>query len=146
MVILPSMRYEERIRALLTPPEQKIFQKLSTPAKVQEWLEALPQNFELHGDTYMSPRSVLKEQKAHCMEGAVFAAAVFAYHGHQPLLMDLQTADPDEDHVIALFKENGRWGAVSKTNHSILRYRDAVYKTPRELALSYFHEYFLEEN
>ena len=140
------MRLSETIKALLTPPERKLFERLSTPAKVQDWLEALPPNFELHGDTYMSPRSVLKERKAHCMEGAVFAAAVFAYHGREPQLMDLQTADPDEDHVVALFKDNGYWGAVSKTNHSILRYRDAVYKTPRELALSYFHEYFLEEN
>ena len=80
------------------------------------------------------------------MEGALFAAAVLTYHGGKPLLMDLQTADPDDDHVVALFRDGNLWGAISKTNHAILRYRDAIYRSPRELALSYFHEYFLEEN
>ncbi len=77
------------------------------------------------------------------MEGAVFAAAVLAYHGQAPLLLDLQSLEHDEDHVVALFKQNGCWGALSKTNHPVLRYRDPVYTTVRELAMSYFHEYFL---
>ncbi len=98
------------------------------------------------GETYHSPRKVLEEKRAHCMEGAVFAAAVLAYHGKKPLLMDLQTADPDDDHVVALFREGTLWGAISKTNHAVLRYRDAIYQSPRELAMSYFNEYFLEEN
>ncbi len=89
----------------------------------------------------MSPRRVLRERTAHCFEGALLAAAALQFHGKKPLLMDLRTAPTDEDHVVALFKENGFWGAISKTNHPVLRYRDAVYKTPRELALSYFHEY-----
>ena len=91
----------------------------------------------------MSPRRVLETKTAHCMEGALFAAAVLAYHGQKPLLMDFQTGFDDEDHVVTLFKQNGYWGAISKTNHAVLRYRDAVYKTPRELAMSYFHEYFM---
>jgi hypothetical protein len=74
------------------------------------------------------------------------AAAALAYHGRPALLMDLQASDDDEDHVVALFKENGLWGAISKTNHAQLRWRDAVYKTERELALSYFNEYFLFED
>lgn len=91
-----------------------------------------------------SPRQVLRDKKAHCLEGAMFAATALAYHGRPPLLLDLESADDDYDHIVALFKEDGRWGAISKTNYPVLRWRDAVYKTPRELAVSYFHEYFLD--
>ncbi len=91
----------------------------------------------------MSPTRVLACQSAHCFEGALLAAAAMAYHGERPYLMDFQTGYTDEDHVVALFKENGLWGAFSKTNHAVLRYRDAVYSSPRELAMSYFHEYFM---
>lgn len=87
----------------------------------------------------------MRERKAHCFEGALFAAAALAYHGRKPLLLDLRTIAPDEDHVVALFREGGLWGAISKTNHAILRYRDPIYKTIRELALSYFHEYILDD-
>ncbi len=73
----------------------------------------------------------------------MFAATSLAYHGREALLLDLQSTDNDLDHVVALFKENGYWGAISKTNHPVLRYRDPVYKNVRELAMSYFHEYFL---
>ena len=96
-------------------------------------------NFEHGGETNHSPIVVLKKRKAHCFEGAVFAAAVLAYHGSKPLLMDFATAYDDEDHTVALFRKNGLWGAISKTNHAVLRYRDPVYRTPRELAMSYFH-------
>ncbi len=78
------------------------------------------------------------------MEAAMFAATALAYHGQQPLLMDLESSDDDYDHVIALFKQNERWGAISKTNYPVLRWRDPVYESPRELAMSYFHEYFLD--
>ena len=92
----------------------------------------------------MSPRRVLIEKKAHCFEGALFAAAAFWVHGQKPLIMDLYTTDDDLYHVIAPFKYRGLWGAISKTNHPVLRYRDPIYKTIRELAMSYFHEYFLD--
>jgi len=95
----------------------------------------------MKGETYMSPRRVLKTKTAHCFEGALLAAAALAYHGQKPLLMDFQTVPADEDHVITLFRQNGLWGALSKTNHALLRYRDPVYASPRELAMSYFHEY-----
>jgi len=78
------------------------------------------------------------------MEGALLAAAAFWYHGKKPLLLYLKTTNGDQNHVVALFKENGLWGAVSKTNHAALRYRDPIYKTVRELAVSYFNEYFLD--
>ncbi len=86
---------------------------------------------------------MLKHDKAHCFEGALLAAAALWIQGRKPLLLDLVTIRPDFDHVVALFEMDGHWGAVSKTIHSVLRYRDPIYKTIRELAMSYFHEYFL---
>src|SRR3990167_6433307 len=135
--------YADKLKTLLSPTERKIFAKLTTPQKIQAYLDTLPINYERGGETYMSPRRVLKTKTAHCFEGALFAAAALAYHDQKPLLMDIQTIPADEDHVVALFRQNGRWGAISKTNHTILRYRDPVYATPRELALSYFHEYLM---
>lgn len=138
-------KISSRISAILVPHERELFENLGTPDAVQEYLDGLSINFEDMGETYLSPRRVIKEQRAHCFEGAVFAAAVMAYHGRQPLLMDFQTAPEDTDHVVALFKQRGRWGAISKTNHAVLRYRDPVYASPRELAMSYFHEYFTRD-
>lgn len=122
--------------------ETKLLNRLNTPQKIQDYLNKLPINFEEDGDTSMSPREVLKNKKAHCMEGAVLAAVALWYHGQKPLLLDLVTTKNDDDHVVALFKQHGYWGAISKTNHAVLRYREPVYKTIRELALSFFHEYF----
>jgi hypothetical protein len=130
-----------KLDAMLLPSERKIFARLTTAQKVQDYLDSLPINFELSGETNMSPRLVIQKKTAHCLEGAVFAAAVFWYHDKRPLLMDFRTTPNDEDHVIAPFKENGLWGAISKTNHAILRWRDPIYRTVRELAMSYAHEY-----
>lgn len=127
------------------PSELHILKKLSSPPKVQDFLETLPINFEPEGDTCLSPRRILRERRAHCIEGAMLAAAAFMVSGEQPLLFDLRAARHDEDHVVALFKWRGQWGAVSKTNHAVLRYREPVYRTLRELALSYFHEYTDEQ-
>lgn len=140
---MPSMQYTRRIRALLTSSERALFKKLSTPQKIQDHLDKLPINFELHDETCMSPRTALRAKKIHCIEGAFIAATALSYHGEPPLLMDLQTIAEDEDHVVALFRQNGLWGAISKTNHTMLRWRDPVYKTTRELAMSYFHEYVM---
>lgn len=118
-------------------------QTLSTPAKIQDFLDTLPFNHETQGETCMSPVRVLEAKKAHCFEGALLAAAALWLQGEKPLLMHLLTGPGDDHHALALFKRNGYWGAISKTNHAVLRYRDPIYKTPRELALSYFHEYFL---
>jgi hypothetical protein len=126
------------------PKELAILRKLHTPGAVQDFLNTLPMNFTGRKHTYASPLVVLQTKKAHCMEGAILAAAALWYHGRPPLLLDLKTTKKDEDHVVALFKEDGRWGAISKTNHAVLRYRDAVYRDPRELAMSYFNEYFLD--
>ena len=130
----------------LTPAELAIFKKLTTPQKIQDYLDTIPRNFEKKGQTCYSARMVLRERKAHCIEGAFFAAAALLINGEKPLLMDFQTTPEDEDHVVALFRQNGHWGAISKTNHAVLRYRDPIYRTPRELALTYFHEYFMVNN
>lgn len=135
--------YSDKVRAVLDPLQRKIFSRLSSTQRIQDFLDSIPINFELEGETNLSPIEVLKIGKAHCFEGAVFAAAALSYHGKKPLLMDFATAYDDEDHTVALFKEHGLWGAMSKTNHAVLRYRDAVYESPRELAMSYFHEYFM---
>lgn len=135
--------YRADIRAVLSPAERRFFAKLGSPRKIQNYLDTLPINFEQTGETYMSPRRVLATKTAHCFEGALLAAAALAYQGQKPLLLDLRTVSYDEDHVVTLFKENSRWGAISKTNHAVLRYRDAIYKDVRELAMSYFHEYIL---
>ncbi|MCX6757596.1 MAG: hypothetical protein NTZ44_01810 [Candidatus Nomurabacteria bacterium] len=129
----------------LSKKELSIFKKLSTPIKIQDFLDALPINWEKNGETYMSPREVLLNKKAHCLEGALLAGVALWLNGEKPLLLDLK-AEGDIDHVIAIYKRNGYWGAISKTNHPTLRFRDPVYKNIRELALSYFHEYFNDTN
>ncbi len=125
----------------LTKSELKILKKLSTPIKIQDYLDSMPVNWEKKGETYMSPRRSLKAGKMHCFEGALVAAVALWLKGQKPLLLDFKNKG-DEDHVVALYKINGYWGAISKTNHSTLRYRDPVYKTIRELVMSYFLEYW----
>ena len=140
----------------LTRSEWQKLKKLSTPAKIQDFLNSIPFNFEKRparhgsaegesggGETHHSPRLALKSGQAHCFEGALIAATALWIQGREPLLLDLKTARPDLDHVVALFKEGKHWGAISKTNHAVLRYREPVYRSVRELAMSYFHEYFL---
>ena len=130
----------------LTKEEVTILRGLSTPQKIQDYLDTLPVNFEKDGDTCMSPRRVLREQKAHCIEGAMVAATALWLRGEKPLLLDLKTIKGDDDHVVALYKRGSLWGAISKTNHTTLRFRDPIYRTVRELAASYFHEYFLNSD
>jgi hypothetical protein len=137
---------KETFKALLTPAEHKLLRALNSPTKIQDYLDTLPINFESTGETYMSPRRTIEAKTAHCFEGALVAAAALAYHGKKPLLLDLRTIPDDEDHVVTLFKEGNFWGAISKTNHPVLRYRDAVYKNPRELVMSYFHEYVMSKD
>jgi len=121
--------------------------KLNTPQKVQDFLDKIPFNFEERGDTYMAPFKMLRENKAHCFEGAIFACFCLKQLGIPNYLVDLKvkkSAKDDSDHTLCIFKINGFWGAISKTNHSVLRFRDPIYKNPRELVISYYHEYFLD--
>ncbi len=127
----------------LSHPELHLLRPLTSPIKIQNFLDALPMNHEKDGETHRSVRQALKQKKAHCIEGALIAAAALWSHGEKPLIMDLMSLAGDDDHVIALYKINGHWGALSKSNHATIRYRDPVYKTLRELALSYFHEWFM---
>ena len=124
----------------LTPGEFALLARLDTPQKIQAFVHRLRQNFELDGDTCRPVRSVLRSRSAHCIEGAMLAACAFWVHGEPPLLLDMR-AVRDFDHVVALYRRNGCWGAISKTNGIGLRSRDPVYRTLRELAMSYFHEY-----
>lgn len=124
--------------------EQRILQRLNTPAKIQDFINKLEFNFEEDGETFKSPLRVLRTGNAHCLEGATFAAYLLSLHGFSPLLLHLEAVKEDFDHVVAPFKVDGLWGAISKTNHSVLRYREPVYRDIHELVMSYFHEYFLD--
>lgn len=123
--------------------ERAVFRALDTPMKIQDFLDDTPYN----GDepvTYRCPRRVISTRRAHCVEGALFAAAALRNLGHPPLVMDLR-AHRDDDHVIAVFRHCGRWGAVSKSNFPLLRFREPIYRNFRELALTYFEFYYSVE-
>ena len=124
-----------------TASERAVFRTLKTPEKIQSFLDSLAYNKEIDRETCRSPRRVLRDQTAQCMEGALFGAAALRMIGHPPLLLDFE-AVRDDDHVIAIFQQEGHWGAVAKSNYSGLRYREPVYRTLRELAMSYFEHYY----
>lgn len=125
----------------LTPREFRTLKRLSTPEKIQDFLNAIPCNHELGGETVLSVREVLRQRRAHCIEGAMVAAAALWANGRPPLVLHLDCDISDYPHVIAVFRHGRHWGAISKTNGAPLRYRDPIYRSLRELALSYFHEY-----
>ena len=127
----------------LSSEELTLLKKLNTPEKIQDFLDAFPSNLSRYSDSCSSPRMALRKGRAHCIEGAFIAATALWLAGFRPLLMDLKAEKADADHVVTLFKKNGHWGAISKSNHPVLRYRDPIYRTLRELAMSYFHEYVL---
>lgn len=128
--------------------EISLFKKLNTPTKVQGFLNQIPFNFEnekgYKRETLRSPLFTLRHNSAHCFEGALLGAYVLSQHGFKPYIIYLKSARKDFDHVIVPFKVRGYWGALSKTNHVVLRYREPIYKNIRELVMSYFHEYFLD--
>ncbi|MDP3882039.1 MAG: hypothetical protein Q8Q31_04155 [Nanoarchaeota archaeon] len=127
----------------LSDREYRTLKTLKTPAKIQDFLNDLKMNYDDGNDTCMSPRMVLCTGKAHCVEGAILAAAALRLQGHPPLIVDLEATKDDYDHVIAVFQKNGYWGALGKTAHAVLRYREPIYRDIRELVMSFFHEYFL---
>lgn len=112
--------------------------RLTSPEKIQRFLDDLPYNQE---HTCRSPRRVLRDGTAQCLEGALFGAAALRANGFPPLVLDLE-AVRDDDHVIAIFRQHRCWGAVAKSNYAGLRYREPVYRTFRELAMSYFEHYY----
>jgi len=124
------------------PLEWKVLRRLNTPERIQRFLDReVAYNDEPRGPTCRSPRRVLRDRVAHCLEGALFAAAALRVHGHPSLVLDLE-AVRDDDHVLAIFRERGHWGAIAKSNYAGLRYREPVYRNLRELAMSYFEHYF----
>jgi hypothetical protein len=122
--------------------ELAVLRGLKSPETIQSYLDReIGYNKEPQGATCRSPRMVLRDRLAHCLEGALLAAAALRVHGHPPLLLDLE-AVRDDDHVLALFRRHGHWGAIAKSNYSGLRFREPVYRTLRELATSYFEHYY----
>jgi hypothetical protein len=122
--------------------ELAVFRRsLDTPPKIQQFLDEIAYNLETDGETFRSPRRVLRDRTANCIEGAVLAAAALRVQGDPPLIMDL-TAVRDEDHVIAVFRRRGLWGAIGTSKFTGLRYRAPVYRTLRELAMSFFEHYY----
>ena len=120
-----------------TPRERRALRALGSPIGIQRALDAMP--YHMAG-TAWSPRRVLRERTAHCLEGAIFAAAALRVLGFPPLLLDLEAVQ-DTDHVIAVFRMRGHWGAIAKSNFSGLRYREPVHRSLRELVMSYFDGY-----
>jgi len=129
---------ESNALAAFTPAELRKLRSLKTPLGIQRALDNMPYHL---ANTAWSPRKVLAENSAHCYEGALFAAAALRANGFPPLIFDLE-AEHDTDHVIAIYRHAGHWGSVAKSNYTNCRGRDPVYRTLRELAMSYFHGYF----
>jgi hypothetical protein len=122
----------------LNRAELAILRRLTTPARIQRFLDGLAYRTE---DAPASPRRVLAERRAHCLDGALLAAAALRRLGHAPAILGMW-AVRDDGHVIAVFRQGGGWGAVAKSNFTGLRYREPVYRTVRELVMSYFEDYF----
>ena len=127
-------------RQSFTPREWDLVQRLNTPAKVQRFFSAMPYNWERHGGTLRSFREVVKRNEAHCLEAAVGAAVILEQHGYLPLLLDLESVDL-LDHVLFVFKSNGRWGSIARSRDIGLHGRKPVYRSVRDLAWSYFDPY-----
>jgi hypothetical protein len=123
----------------LTPSERRSMARLTTPAKVQGFLDELTYNAE---SVYRCPLRVLRERVAHCFDGALFAAAALRRHGYPPLILYMLANPRDDDHLLALYRRDGYWGAVAKSNFVGLRFREPVYRTLRELVMSYFEQFY----
>ena len=141
MAQLTKKRFPSRQDLGLSAGEFSVLRRLSRPEKIQAYLNATPINHEIGGETVLAVREVIRQRRAHCIEGAMFAACALWVNGEPPMVMHLDCHESDFPHVVALFRRAGAWGAISKTNGAPLRYRDPIYRSLRELALSYFHEY-----
>jgi len=123
----------------LTPAETRALARLDPPWRIQRFLD--DSEYDLAGAGCRSPRRMLRERRAQCMDGALFAAAALRVQGHPALIVDLESVQ-DDDHVIAVFRSRGGWGSVARSNYSGLRYREPVYPSLRALVFSYFESYF----
>jgi len=129
----------ESFNNLLTETERRILSGLSDPYKIQTFLDSISYSIE---PVYRCPLQVLRDRVAHCFDGALFAAAMLRRIGHLPVITDMLPNDRDDDHLLALFRVEGYWGAVAKSNFTGLRYREPVYRSLRELVMSYFEQYY----
>ncbi len=123
----------------LTKSERQLMVKLTTPRKIQDFLDELPYSLETR---YRCPLSVLRDRVAHCYDGALFGAAALRCIGYPPVILNMIAILHDDDHLLALYKREGRWGAVAKSNFVGLRFREPIYITLHELVMSYFEEFF----
>jgi hypothetical protein len=123
----------------LSAADRKVFTSLDSPPNIQAFLDSIPYSDD---DFYRCPLRVLRDRKANCFDGALFAAMALRSIGYRPLIMELIPDGHDDDHLLALFKPTTHWGAVAKSNFSGLRYREPVYRDLRELVMSYFEDYF----
>ena len=124
---------------VLTESEHRFISTLTTPAKIQAFLDEVPYSTE---HIYRCPVRVLRERIAHCFDGALFAAATLRRLGYPPLIMDMLPNDRDDDHMLAIYKRRRHWGAIAKSNFVGLRFREPVYRTLRELVMSYFEQFY----
>jgi hypothetical protein len=133
-------RWQQRLRETFdfSPEDLRTLRALNTSAKIQKFIDGIEYQY---ADTAWSPLRVLRERKGHCMEGALLAAAALRVNGRPPLLMDLEAVH-DDDHVVAVYRDHGLWGGIAKSNFAGLRFRAPIYRTLRELALSYFEHYY----
>ena len=133
------MTFTTAFDQVLTESEREIVATLSTPAKIQAFLDELPYSTE---HIYRCPLRVLRDRRAHCFDGALFSAAILRCLGNPPLILDMLPNDRDDDHMLAIYKSNGYWGAIAKSNFVGLRFREPIYRTLRELIMSYFEQFY----
>jgi hypothetical protein len=127
------------LEKFLSPSELVLLDGLQSPADIQAFLNTIPYSDD---PFYRCPLRVLRERKAHCFDGALFAAMVLRRIGHPPLILELIPNARDDDHILAIFKRDNHWGAVAQSNFTGLRYREPVYRSLRELVMSYFEDFF----
>jgi len=126
-------------RQQLSESELRFFETLTTPTRIQTFLDEIPYSTE---HLYRCPLRVLRERVAHCFDGALFAAATLEHLGHVPMILEMVPNGRDDDHLLTLYKRNGHWGAVAKSNYVGLRFREPVYRNLRELVMSYFEQFY----
>jgi len=134
-------RYSNRPpREAFTAREREVIESCRTPRQVQAFLRSLPYNWERKGETLRTLRGVVRHWEAHCLEGALAAAAIMEQHGYPPLLLDLESQDK-LDHVLFLFRKRGYWGTVARSRDAGLHGRKPVFRTVRHLVMSYVDPY-----
>jgi hypothetical protein len=127
----------------LTNSEQRTTARWSTPRKIQDFLDRLPYSVE---SIYRCPLRVFRERTAHCFDGALFGAAALRRLGYPPLILNMIADDEDDDHILALYRRDGYWGALAKSNFVGLRFREPIYRNLRELVMSYFEQFYSIEH